>query len=195
RRFGGSWVFNGRQVEWSEGTVDPSAMAKFTEEFVGLFLFVQMSAIVLLTPAFTAGAVAEGRQRRPLGWLLTTHPTAAQIVLGKFAARLAHLFGVLLTGLPILALLPLWGGVAPGRIVDGFALTALTTVSLSALSIWLSVRSRTTRGAMAATYALAATACFCPFCLCASPFAALLAVVDPGSGMMLDFLPRIAITT
>src|SRR4051812_9475335 len=89
----------------------PSAMAKFAEEFVGQMLFVQLGAVVLLTPAYTAGAIAEERQRGTLDSLLTTQLTALQIVVGKLASRLAQLVGVLMTGMPVLAILPFWGGV------------------------------------------------------------------------------------
>src|SRR5207248_3992660 len=103
----------------------PSAMAKFAQEFFGRFLLIQTGAVVLLTPAYTAGAIAEERQRGTLDCFLTSYLTPGQIVFGKLASRLAQLFGVLLTGLPVLALLPLWGGVDPWMVLIGFAQTGM----------------------------------------------------------------------
>jgi len=171
-----------------------SEIARFAEEFVSVFLMIQMGAVVLLTPAYTAGAIAEERQRGTLELLLTTHLTPTQIVLGKFAARLAHILGILLTGLPILALLPLWGGVAPGLILSGFAVTGLYALCLAALSIWLSVGARTVRGAIAGTYAYAALLSVCPFCVCVSPFIVLFAPLQQ-QPFFAEFLQGLAIVT
>jgi ABC-type transport system involved in multi-copper enzyme maturation permease subunit len=170
----------------------PSAMARFAEEFVGLFLYIQMGAVVLLTPAYTAGAIAEERQRGTLEMLLTTHLTSTQIVVGKFAARLAHLLGILLTGLPILALLPLWGGVAPALILSGFAVTGLSALSLAALSIWLSVYARTVRGAIAGTYVYTVVICVCPFFACLNVFFLLMSEFQHAN--LLDFATGIGVS-
>jgi len=167
QRFAGSWVYNGRQVEWSTVTVDAAAMAPFAEEFSSVFLFVQIVAVLLLTPAYMAGAIAEERQRGTLDCLLTTHLTPTQIVLGKLASRLAHLFGVLLTGLPILALLPLWGGVSPEVILSGFAVNGLTMLLAGAIGICSSARARSVRGAVASTYLGIGMACLGLSCMVA----------------------------
>jgi ABC-type transport system involved in multi-copper enzyme maturation permease subunit len=163
------------------GALPPSEMAKFAEEFFGRFLLIQTCAVVLLTPVYTAGAIAEERQRGTLDCLLTTHLTPRTIVFGKYLARLTHLFGILLTGLPVLALLPLWGGVDPWKVVAAFAVTATSTASLGAFGLWCSASARTVRGAVAGTYALAAIFCVCPMCACVNPFAPILTLTggDP----------------
>src|SRR5258708_284776 len=43
-----------------------SEIARFAEEFCYTFLIAQFVLMVLLTPAFTAGAIAEGRQRKTI---------------------------------------------------------------------------------------------------------------------------------
>src|SRR5262249_60934626 len=68
-------------------------------------------AVLVLPPAYLAGAIAEEKDRRTLPLLFLTPLYDREIVLGKLFARLAHLGGVLLTGVPILSLLLLWGGV------------------------------------------------------------------------------------
>jgi ABC-type transport system involved in multi-copper enzyme maturation permease subunit len=156
----------------------PSDLAKFAEEFFGRFLLIQTCAVVLLTPAFTAGAIAEERQRGTLDCLLTTHLTPMSIVSGKYVARLTHLFGILLTGLPVLALLPLWGGVDPGKVLVAFGSTATTVASLGALGLWCSATARTVRGAVTGTYALTAVGAFCPLCVCFNPFGPLLSLMS-----------------
>src|SRR5438876_4024584 len=168
RRFSDAAFYS--RGQWSQRAVDATAMAKFAEEFAGVFLLVQMAAVLLLTPVYTAGAIAEERQRGTLDSLLTTYLTPTQIVLGKLGARLAQLFGVLLTGLPVLALLPLWGGVDPRMVLAAFIETGLTMLTLGALGIWFSASGRTVRGSLAGTYAIMAAISLCPTCLCSSPY-------------------------
>lgn len=168
------------------GRVSASEMARFAEEFFARFLFIQTCAVVLLTPGFTAGAIAEERQRGTLDCLLTTHLTPITIVYGKFAARLTQLIGVLLTGLPVLAFLPLWGGVDPWKVVGAFAMTATTMMCLGALGLWCSASARTVRGAVTGAYALATVLCSCPACVCVSPFGPLVAVM--GQDPLLDLM-------
>src|SRR5262245_49898211 len=59
------------------GTIDGRALdrnetAKFSESFVSLFMAVQFWSLVLVTPTFVAGAVAEEKERGSLVLLLTT---------------------------------------------------------------------------------------------------------------------------
>src|SRR5262245_45872989 len=91
----------------------PSDIARFGEQFAMVVLLVQLAAVVVLTPAYAAGAVAEERQRGTLDALRTTELTDREIVHGKLASRIAPPLGLMLTGLPVLTLVPFLGGVAP----------------------------------------------------------------------------------
>jgi ABC-type transport system involved in multi-copper enzyme maturation permease subunit len=166
----------------ARGRIRPDAtaeMARFAEQFAGSFLFIQMGAVLLLTPALAAGAIVEERQRGTLALLLTTHLTPRQIVLGKFASRAVYMFGVLLTGLPVLALLPLWGGVAPELILTGFGMTVAGVLSLSAVSVWCSAGAESGRGAVLGAYVVAGVSClFPPLCICLNPFVAMAAAFE-----------------
>jgi ABC-type transport system involved in multi-copper enzyme maturation permease subunit len=166
--------------------VPPARMDRFAERFSQTFLVIQFAAVVILTPAYTAGAIAEERQRRTLDGLLAAPLTGGQIVLGKLTARLLQLGGVLLTGLPVLALTPLWGGVDPGRVLAAFALTGLTMMSIGAIGLFWSVRAQTVRGAVATTYATVAVLGSCMVCLSplnpAVQFAELFGPGDPWLG-------------
>src|SRR5262249_35701439 len=79
---------------------------------------------------------------------LTTRLTSAEIVLGKLWSRLAHLVLLLLTGLPVLALLQLLGGVDPSLLVAVTVLTLCTMVSMASLCMLVSVRASRTREAV-----------------------------------------------
>lgn len=75
------------------------------------YIIAQLLAVFVLTPIFVAGSFIEDRQNNTLFLLLTTFLTAREIVVGKLAGRLLNVINVLLTGVPVLALLTLLGGV------------------------------------------------------------------------------------
>jgi hypothetical protein len=119
-----------------------------------LFVIVQGIAVILLTPALVAGAIAEERQRRSLDDLLTTRLTGGAIVLGKGAARLLHLAMYVAIGLPIMSLMALFGGVDPPMLLLAYAGTASTALFLAALSLLVSTEVRKVREALSLAYGL-----------------------------------------
>jgi ABC-type transport system involved in multi-copper enzyme maturation permease subunit len=129
-----------------------SEVARFAETFFAAFLGVQIVVCFLLTPAFTAGAIAEEKERRRLDFLLATDLSSREIVLGKLAARLTTMLALLITGLPVLSLMQLLGGVPPELLLAGFLATGATLLSLSALSMLCSVYARKVKQAIEMTY-------------------------------------------
>jgi ABC-type transport system involved in multi-copper enzyme maturation permease subunit len=137
-------------------TIGRNQVSAFNDSFFQMFMAVQYLVVVLLTPGITAGAVAEEKERRTLEHLLATDLHNHEIIFGKLAARLAYLALILLTGLPVLSLLELLGGVDPQMLLAGFVATGVTMLSLAALSIFNSVYATKPRTAIALTYAQAA---------------------------------------
>jgi ABC-type transport system involved in multi-copper enzyme maturation permease subunit len=134
------------------GVVDSRAMAEMGAAFFATFMVVQFLAVVFLTPAYTAGAIAEEKERRTLEFLLATDLQNREIVLSKQLSRLANLALLVLAGLPILSFTQFLGGVDPDLVLAGFAATGLTMVGLASLSILCSVYSRRARNAIVVTY-------------------------------------------
>ena len=66
------------------------AAAAFGQTFRDLVLSQQFILIVLVTPAFVAGAITDEKMRGTLQGLLTAYVTPTDIVLGKLAARCAQ---------------------------------------------------------------------------------------------------------
>jgi ABC-type transport system involved in multi-copper enzyme maturation permease subunit len=127
-------------------------LARFNETFFFTFMCVQFATVLLLTPVFAAGTIAEEKDRRRLEFLLTTDLRNREIVLGKLFASLASLSLLLIAGLPILSVLQLLGGVDPDLVVAGYIGTAVTMFSLASLSILNSVYGRKPREAILLTY-------------------------------------------
>lgn len=138
--------------------------ARFAQTFATTLLLLQNVAVLALTPAYLAGAVAEEKEKKTLALLFTTALTDREIVLGKMLGRLAHIGGVLLVGLPVLSLAQLWGGVDVRVLLAGFAVTALTLLSVGAICLFCSVTANTVLSATVGAYVASALLGF--GCLC-----------------------------
>jgi hypothetical protein len=118
--------------------------AQFAASFFAGYMACLWLLIVLFTPLYVAGAISDLKERNTLEHILVTDLSDREIILGYLGARLAKLILLIMTGLPILSLLPLLGGVDPLLVVSGTVGALLLTASLGSLSILQSVRSRTT---------------------------------------------------
>jgi ABC-type transport system involved in multi-copper enzyme maturation permease subunit len=134
------------------GELRPRDTAVLTETFFGTFMLMQLVMVVLLTPAYVAGAIAEEKDRKTLEFLMATDLRNREIVLSKFISRLANLALLLLTGLPILSILQLIGGVDPELMLAGFAGIGLTMLGIASISILLSTLFKKPRDAISLTY-------------------------------------------
>jgi ABC-type transport system involved in multi-copper enzyme maturation permease subunit len=138
-------------------TADPNPAKKlvlFGETFFYVFMTAQFIVVSLLTPAYVAGAIADEKHQRTLEYILATDLRNREIILGKFTSRLLNLILFLFAGMPVLSLNLLFGGVSVELLWCGFAATAVTMLSLAALSVLQSVYARRTRDAMIRTYVI-----------------------------------------
>ena len=133
------------------------AAAKLAETFFMVFMLVQLGLVVLLTPAYVAGAIAEEKDRKTLEFMLATDLNNREIVLSKLLSRLANMTLFLLTGLPILSILQFMGGVDAELMLAGFAGTGLTMLGLASVSILCSTLFQKPRDAIGMTYLLIIT--------------------------------------
>jgi ABC-type Na+ efflux pump permease subunit len=138
--------------------------ARFARGFANALMLAQNVAVLVLVPAYLAGAVAEEKEKKTLDLLFTTALSDREIVVGKMLGRLAHVGGVLLAGLPVLALAQLWGGVDPAVVLANFAVSGLTLLSVGGVSLVCSCLSNTTLSALVLSYGAAAllgVGCLC----------------------------------
>lgn len=146
------WMYGLWMMRYRDQAIPPAEMATFAEWFFYVYLVVQFLVVLLVTPAYTAGAISEEKERRTMEFLLATDLRNREIVLGKFTARVGNLLLLLLAGLPILSFIQLIGGIDPDLLLGGFAATALTLVELASLSILFSVYTRRSRDAILLVY-------------------------------------------
>ena len=127
-------------------------LSNFATKFFYAFVGVQYAVVILLTPAYVAGTVADEKERKTLEFLLATDLRNREIIFGKVAARVTNLLMYVLAGLPVIAFMQLFGGIDPDQLLAATAATVITVIGLSALSVAFSVAMRRPRDAIALTY-------------------------------------------
>jgi ABC-type transport system involved in multi-copper enzyme maturation permease subunit len=149
-----SWLESIGAVPWrfTGGGIRPGQMAKYGEMALLTFAPIQYFVIVLLTPAYVAGIIADEKERKTLEFLFATDLRNREIIFGKLAARLLTLLMYIIAGLPLLASLMLFGGIDPEMLLGVFAGTILTMIALAAVSIFFSTIFKRPRDAIVVSY-------------------------------------------
>jgi len=105
-----------------------SAMASFGNLAFQILSFVQLVLVMFFAMLFTAGNIAQEKDRQTLILLLMTDLTNREIVLGKLLASLLQVGTLLVASLPVFVFLQFLGGVDFGQILWAFAVCAASAV-------------------------------------------------------------------
>lgn len=114
----------------------------------------QLALLLLVAPAATAGALCVDRARGTLTYLLMTDLRDGEIVLGKLAARLLPVLGLVCCTLPLTSLLSLMGGVDPDALLGAFLVALGVAVLGCGMALAFSLRVTKTHEALLGTYAV-----------------------------------------
>ncbi len=114
--------------------------AALGESYFYAIIGVELTLVMLAAPAATAGSICVDRARGTLTHVLATDLSDPEIVLGKLAARLLPVLGLVACSWPVLALSSLLGGIDPIALSLAFAIilaVALLGCTMAlALSVW-----------------------------------------------------------
>src|SRR6185437_10679016 len=114
--------------------------AALGESYFYAIIGVELTLVLLAAPAATAGALCVDRARGTLDHMLATELSDTEIVLGKLAARLLPVLGLVACSWPVLALASLLGGIDPVALTLAFAIilaVALLGCTMAlALAVW-----------------------------------------------------------
>ncbi|WP_406696274.1 hypothetical protein V5E97_35325 [Singulisphaera sp. Ch08] len=146
-------------VVWSGrggGTIVPSirGLAEVGRAYFNAAVVTQLTLVLLVAPAATAGAICLDRSRGTLTHLLVTDLSSSEIVLGKFAARLVPVISMIACTFPVLAFLTLLGGIGGDEVVGAFLVTISVAVLGSSLALAMSLWVGKTHEALLGTYAI-----------------------------------------
>ncbi|MFI5457061.1 MAG: hypothetical protein ACHRXM_16570 [Isosphaerales bacterium] len=144
-------------VWWARIATKPvqsvQAQAEFGRLFCGALTVTQLAMVLLAAPAATAGAICLDRARGTLAHMLVTDLSSAEIVLGKLAARMVPVLGMLLCILPIPALGTLLGGIDPQVVAGAMLVTLGVAVTGCAAALAVSTWGTKTHEVLLTTYA------------------------------------------
>jgi ABC-type transport system involved in multi-copper enzyme maturation permease subunit len=134
----GAWFY------WSDGYVTHRTMTRAVNEAASSCLLVHFGIFgsILVRGAWL---IATERDRRTLELLLATPMRSAEIVLGKLASCLVMTCATMATGLPVVLLLHVLGGIDLRLIALSYVGFASTILFLSSLAIWISAEVRDIR--------------------------------------------------
>ncbi len=154
-------VLLGMILAWKSGTqrnpgsnVSIQTLATYGQQLFLTIVSIELSLVLMVAPAATAGAVCHDKARGTLDHVLATDLSNAEIVLGKLGVRLIPVLGLVICLLPLSALTSLLGGIDPVALFGSF-LTALGCAVLGcSLAMALSVWGRKTHEVLMVTYLL-----------------------------------------
>src|SRR5262245_7923769 len=121
--------------------------------FYAVTSLIMLGLVGLAAPAATAGAICLDKARGNLALLFATDLTDAEIVLGKLAARLLPVLGLIACAAPVQALATLLGGVDPAMVTGAILVCLACAVFGCTLALTLSVWGRKTHEVLLASYA------------------------------------------
>jgi ABC-type transport system involved in multi-copper enzyme maturation permease subunit len=127
--------------------------AEIGRGFYAVTTLMVLGLVSLAAPAATAGALCTDKARGNLTLLFASDLTDAEIVLGKLAARLTPVVGLIACAAPVQVLMTLFGGVEPVMLIGAILVCLACAVFGCTLALALSVWGRKPHEVLLATYA------------------------------------------
>jgi len=131
------------EVQYSGSSVYRiSRMAKAGQTIVIFIVWFQFCATQIVAVVMLSTSVSDEIYNRTLGLLMTTPINSFQIVMGKLFSKLLQLILLLAIGLPLLAIVRVFGGVPWDYIVSSLCITLTAVIFVGSLSLFFSIFSR-----------------------------------------------------
>ena len=118
--------------------------------FAGLLMLMTLQ-VVFLAPSSTAGAISLEREKQTLELLITTPISSLAIVVGKLLSALVYLFLLILASIPLMAVVFVFGGVAPEDMLYGYLVLIVTALGLGSFGLFCSSLVKRTTASTAIT--------------------------------------------
>jgi ABC-type transport system involved in multi-copper enzyme maturation permease subunit len=182
----------GRQLSLAAQSSLTNVTARFNSACIYRWFLLQNIAILVLTPAYVGGAIAEERERGTLDLLFTSALYDREILLGKLVARITHLGGLLLAGLPIFSMMLVFGGVDMTMLLENWINSVLLLITASSICLMISTVPMAATSCVMISYAVVLAPGFC----CSWSASGFPLVVDVGEFVRLsggELIPKLVI--
>ncbi len=130
----------------------PFVGAQVGQSIFTALMVLQVILVVFLAPAFTSGAISLEREKQTLDLLAATPVPTLAIVIGKLVSALAFVGILILASVPLVAVVFVFGGVAPDDILRGYLVLLVTGLGFGCVGLALSSITRRTQPATVLTY-------------------------------------------
>jgi len=142
------------------GLVGPdgvSVNAANASAIVGQAIFAMLSVfqlmlVAFLAPAFTTGAISLEREKATLDLLITTPLRPGAIVVGKLLSALAFVVLMIVAGIPVSALVLMYGGAAVQDIVRAQIVLFAAAIGFGVIGLFCSALIKRTQSATVVAY-------------------------------------------
>lgn len=124
---------------------------------IGRWIFILLSVFQLIlisfiAPAFTAGQISLEREKQTLDLLISTPLRPGAIVIGKLLAALAFVVLMIVSAIPITAIVLMYGGASVEDIVRQQIVLLTTALGFGAIGLFFSALLKRTQAATVLTY-------------------------------------------
>jgi ABC-type transport system involved in multi-copper enzyme maturation permease subunit len=133
------------------GGVTAQAGAAIGQGIFAALLMLMTLQVVFLAASSTAGAVSLEREKQTLDLLVTTPISSLAIVVGKLLSALVYVFLLIAASIPLMAVVFVYGGVAPEDVVRGYIVLVATSLGLGSFGLLCSSLVKRTTAATAIT--------------------------------------------
>lgn len=110
-------------------------------------LLLETLLVLVLAPAFTAGAISSEREHQTLDLLVATPLSTLGVVLGKLVSALAWVLILIVASVPLMSLVFVFGSVGPEDVLRAYALLFTLAFGMGAVGLFLSALVRRTQAA------------------------------------------------
>jgi ABC-type transport system involved in multi-copper enzyme maturation permease subunit len=127
------------------------ASAAIGQGIFAALLFLMTLQVVFLAPSSTAGAISLEREKQTLELLVATPISSVAIVIGKLLSALVYVFLLIAASIPLMAVVFVYGGIAPEDVVRGYIVLIAAALGLGSFGLMCSSLVRRTTAATAIT--------------------------------------------
>jgi ABC-type transport system involved in multi-copper enzyme maturation permease subunit len=140
---------NEEDVFGSLGGVSPgfALSARVGHMLFSGILLLETLLVLVLAPAFTAGAISSEREHQTLDLLVTTPLSTLGVVVGKLVSALAWVLVLIVASVPLMSLVFVFGSVGPEDVLRAYVLLFTLAFGMGAVGLFLSALVRRTQAA------------------------------------------------
>ena len=131
---------------------NPNASAEVGQAIFAMLSVIQLLLVCFIAPALTAGAISLEREKQTLDLLIATPLRPGAIVVGKLLSALAFVVLMILAGIPVSALVLMYGGATVDDILRQQVVLFASAIGLGVIGLFISALLKRTQAAIVLTY-------------------------------------------